>query len=192
VRIGGVFHRLPRLVLIPHADAGDRRTWLADQDTRPLSGLGVSQAAALAKTVGRVDAIISSPALRCIQTVEPIAALSQVGIETNEDLREITFADEVDSWDAWDLDPDWRAQLLAADAIGRALRVLVALDGHGGQRGVVVSAHGDLIPLLAMLAAGYFRVAAPPPIARGGCFEVDPMKVGQPISTLGARLPIPG
>ncbi len=186
-----MFERLPRLVLIPHADAGDRHKWTTDQDLRPLSKLGVTQAAALAEEVGRVDTIISSPALRCIQTVEPIAEASQLQIALSEDLRETTFADEVNTWDSWQLDPDWRAMLLAGDAIGRAFRVLASLDGRPGSQRVVVSAHGDLVPLLAMLASGYFRVAAPPPIGRGGAYEIDSTKLGKQISTIGALLPLP-
>jgi hypothetical protein len=42
-----VFDRLPRLILVPHADAGDRTTWMTDQDLRPLSAAGIEQAAAL-------------------------------------------------------------------------------------------------------------------------------------------------
>lgn len=183
-----MFERLPRLLLVPHADAGDRHKWTTDQDMRPLSDLGISQAAALAEEVGRVDAIISSPALRCVQTVEPIAERSQVEIERSDDLREITFADEVARWEAWQLDPQWRAQLVASSALGRAWRVLYALNSRGAEKRVVVSAHGDLIPLLALFACGYFRDDAPSPIARGGCYEIDPSSA-RPISTLGPLAP---
>lgn len=186
-----MFEHLPRLVLVPHADAGDRRKWITDQDLRPLSEVGVRQAATLADEIGSVDAIISSPARRCVETVEPVAARSAVPIDLSDDLREITFVNEIESWDAWNLDPAWRAQLVASAAMGRALRVLQSLSRYGAQKRVALSAHGDLIPLVAMFAAGYFRVPAPRPVARGGCYEIDTSNAAQPLSTLGALAPPP-
>jgi broad specificity phosphatase PhoE len=186
-----MFDRLPCLLLIPHADAGDRRKWPTDQDLRPLSELGVAQAAALADEVGHVDEIISSPALRCVQTVEPIAERSGIDVKHSDDLREIGFADEVERWDTWELDESWRAQLVASSALGRASRVVRGLRALEAGRRVVVSAHGDLIPLLAMFAAGFFRVPAPPPVARGGCYLIEPSNPTSPISTLGALAPLP-
>jgi broad specificity phosphatase PhoE len=186
-----MFEHPPRLILVPHADAGDRMKWTTDQDLRPLSDLGVSQAAALAIEIGAVDAIISSPARRCTETVAPVAARSAVEIELNEDLREITFVSEIEGWDGWDLDPTWRAQLVASAAVGRALRVLESVRSYAGASRVVLSAHGDLIPLLTMFAAGYFRVPAPPPVARGGCYVIDRSNPARPISTLGALMSPP-
>lgn len=157
---------LPILVVVPHAEAGDRTKWTADQDLRPLTDVGRRQATTLAAAVGRVDAILSSPARRC---VEPIAAASGAEIEVNDDLRELTFVSEHESWDAWQFDPQWRAQLLTAAGLGRVLRTLARIEdtvGAGGR--VAISAHGDLVPLFALLAAGYFRVPAPgPPRAAG-------------------------
>ena len=186
-----MFDRLPVLLLVPHADAGDRRKWTTDQDLRPLSDLGVAQSAALAEVVGRVDEIVSSPARRCVQTVEPIAQRSDIDVRHSDDLREISFADEVESWEPMELEDSWRAQLVASSALGRAWRVLSGLSGLDPARRVVVSAHGDLVPLLAMFASGFFRIAAPPPLARGGCYLIDPSRPANPISTLGALAPRP-
>jgi broad specificity phosphatase PhoE len=188
-----MFERLPRLVLVPHADAGDRRTWTADQDLRPLSPLGVAQASALAAAIGVVDRIISSPARRCVETVEPLAAASGgVTIERSEELRELPFVDSVEPWDAWPLDPDWRAQLVAAAALGRAARLLESLAGEGSRGGrFALSAHGDLIPLLALFAAGSFGVPAPPRAARGGAYEIDASNASAPIVSIGALVPPP-
>ncbi|MEQ4203970.1 histidine phosphatase family protein [Actinopolymorpha sp. B9G3] len=177
---------------MPHADAGDRTKWTSDQDLRPLTDLGRAQATMLAAAVGRVDAIVSSPARRCVETVEPIAAASGAEIELDEDLRELTYVTEHESWDAWTLDPQWRAQLLAAAGLGRAIRTLARIEesvGAGGR--VAISAHGDLVPLFGLLAAGYFRVPAPVPAARGGCYEIDPTNASRPIRTLGALVPRP-
>lgn len=188
-----MFVGLPILVVVPHADAGDRTKWTSDQDLRPLTDVGRTQAATLAGAVGRVDAIVSSPARRCVETVEPIAAASGVEIELNDDLRELTYVTEHARWDDWKPDPQWRAQLLAAAGLGRVLRTLARIEetvGSGGR--VAVSAHGDLVPLFALLAAGHFRVSAPDPAARGGCYEIDPTNTSRPIRTLGALVPRPG
>ena len=186
-----MFARLPRLVLVPHADAGDRRLWAADQDVRPLTDLGRTQASTLAAAVGVVDEIYSSPARRCTETVEPIAAQSGVAIQLDHDLRESSFVDEIAGWDTWGLDDVWRAQLVASAAIGRAMRRLDALAASDRDRRVVISAHGDLIPMLALAVAGFFRVAAPYPAARGGAYTVDPANTTAPIQTIGARVQLP-
>ena len=188
----GVLDRLPTLLLVPHADAGDRTKWTSDQDLRPLSVVGREQAAALAAEVGaRVDAIVSSPARRCVETVEPIAATSGVGISLSDDLRELTFVTEQEAWDPWGLDPEWRSQLLAGAAVGRALRVLDSLAAaHDPSSRVVVSAHGDLVPLLGFVFAGFFREPRLPAVARGGCYEID-VRSSEPIKALGAVQPRP-
>ena len=63
------------LVMIRHADAGRRDRWQGDDRLRPLGKKGRRQAEALARTLADVDLrrIISSPYLRCVQTVEPLA-----------------------------------------------------------------------------------------------------------------------
>src|SRR5687768_6255682 len=93
-----VFDRMTSLIVVPHADAGDRKKWTTDQDLRPLSDLGRRQAAELAPNIDDVDAVVSSPALRCVQTVEPIAIASGVEVELSEHLRELSFVTELGSW----------------------------------------------------------------------------------------------
>src|SRR2546428_3980210 len=88
----------PNLIVVPHADAGDRTQWTQDQDLRPLSSLGREQAARLAAAVGVVDAVFSSPARRCLVTVEPIATASGVPVVSIEDFRELTYVTEPETW----------------------------------------------------------------------------------------------
>lgn len=77
-------------VLIRHAAAGDRRRFQGDDRLRPLTGKGRRQAAALAAAL--VDAgiarVVSSPYLRCVQTVEPLAAALGVPVERSDGLAE--------------------------------------------------------------------------------------------------------
>ena len=71
------------LLLIRHAQAGARRDWSGDDVERPLSPKGRRQAQAL---VGELQTyapqrILTSPYVRCSQTVEPLAASLGVHVE---------------------------------------------------------------------------------------------------------------
>jgi phosphohistidine phosphatase SixA/8-oxo-dGTP pyrophosphatase MutT (NUDIX family) len=71
------------LYLVRHAKAGSRAQWVGDDHDRPLTGKGHRQASGLVATMaGRpVGRIVSSPSLRCVQTVEPLAADRALEIE---------------------------------------------------------------------------------------------------------------
>jgi phosphohistidine phosphatase SixA len=78
------------LVLIRHADAGDREAWDDDDSRRPLSAKGRRQAEALAADLARtrLERVLASPADRCLQTVEPLAQARKLEIEQSEALAE--------------------------------------------------------------------------------------------------------
>ena len=179
------------LVIVPHADAGDRTKWTTDQDLRPLSPLGRDQAASLAAAVGAVDAVVSSPALRCVQTVEPVAKASGVEVELHDSLRELIFVTQLETWQPWPLPDGWRGQLTAGAALGKALRLVRELDERFTGKRVAIGPHGDLGPILALFAAGYSGTPAAVPIARGGAYEITPSADDEPIRVLGARAPVP-
>jgi len=63
------------LYLMRHAKAGSRAQWRGNDRDRPLSVKGERQANGLVAAFrGRpIDRILSSPAVRCVQTVEPLA-----------------------------------------------------------------------------------------------------------------------
>jgi phosphohistidine phosphatase SixA len=63
-------------VLVRHADAGDKRDWTGPDAERPLSTEGWEQAVALVDLLAglRIERLLTSPALRCRQTLEPLAA----------------------------------------------------------------------------------------------------------------------
>jgi 8-oxo-dGTP diphosphatase len=60
--------------LVRHASAGSRGSH-ADDSARPLDERGRAQALAIADLLAAspIDVVYSSPALRCIETVEPLA-----------------------------------------------------------------------------------------------------------------------
>jgi len=78
------------LFIVRHSSAGDRAAWVGDDDERPLDDLGRRQAAWLVEvlSVRRVGRILSSPAVRCVQTVEPLAAARAVELEVEPALAE--------------------------------------------------------------------------------------------------------
>ena len=79
------------LYVVRHANAGRRSNWTGDDRTRPLSDRGERQAKGIAAVIeerrakGSVPRILASPAIRCLQTVRPLATLA--GAEVVEDAR---------------------------------------------------------------------------------------------------------
>ncbi len=69
--------------LIRHANAVDRDFWRGDDRLRPLSQDGLAQARRLAfdSRLQAVAAIYSSPTIRCLQTVEPLAGQLGLGVQ---------------------------------------------------------------------------------------------------------------
>jgi 8-oxo-dGTP diphosphatase len=77
--------------LVRHARAGHRVTWEGDDDRlRPLDERGQKQAEALvAQLAGRdFSRILSSPYMRCVQSVEPLAAARDLQVEAVDALAE--------------------------------------------------------------------------------------------------------
>lgn len=76
--------------LVRHAAAGDRSSWTEPDHLRPISGRGRRQSKAIADRLlaRRPDRILSSPYVRCVQTVEPLADRLGRQIETVDFLAE--------------------------------------------------------------------------------------------------------
>ena len=78
------------VLLIRHAKAGDRDKWEAPDDLRPLTAKGEAQAEALVDLLAgyEIDRVLSSPYLRCTQTVAPLAAARGLAVQPCDDLAE--------------------------------------------------------------------------------------------------------
>jgi phosphohistidine phosphatase SixA len=78
------------VLLIRHARAGDREEWVGDDLRRPLDDKGQTQAAALPGLLAEypIVRVLSSPADRCVQTVEPLARARGLEIELRDELSE--------------------------------------------------------------------------------------------------------
>lgn len=107
------------LLVVRHADAGDRGAWAGSDHERPLTPRGVSEAEALAAlhAAADVERIVSSPYRRCMQTVQPLADLLGLPVEEDDALAEGAPFDRID-------------QLLRRSS---------------GHRDVVLCSHGDVI-----------------------------------------------
>jgi 8-oxo-(d)GTP phosphatase len=62
------------VILLRHASAGDRDAWAQDDRLRPLDERGRAQAVALRDELRAhgVQRVVSSPYVRCMQTVAPL------------------------------------------------------------------------------------------------------------------------
>ena len=146
------------VLLIRHAEAVPLGATPGSDDDRPLTEGGLEAAAELAFELEpyRVTAIYSSPYLRALQTVAPIASARGLEVQQLPDLRERRLSPEpVDDWRGalergW-LDADFA---LPGGESGRAaqrraigiLDLLRSRHPDGGR--LVLGSHGNLIGLI--------------------------------------------
>ena len=94
------------ILLVRQARAGRRDGWVGDDRLRPLSKKGRAQAAALPALVVPLIAdpparLLSSPWVRCMETLEPLAAALGTVVEPVDALAEGMGRDAVDALSAW-------------------------------------------------------------------------------------------
>lgn len=142
--------RAPALFLLRHADAGDRESFVGDDLTRPLSEKGRRQAASIAERLAPVGlaSLVSSPALRCTETLAPLAALSGLALEEIDLLVE-------------GADPD------------KALHFLLELEPRPGAA-IVACSHGDVLgSIVATLLGRELAYEGSPKLQKGATVEVS-------------------
>ena len=83
------------ILLVRHAWAGDRSEWEGDDRQRPLDERGRRQAEELVGLLApyEIGRILSSPYVRCTQTIDPLARVRGLTIEPREELSEERQAD---------------------------------------------------------------------------------------------------
>jgi exopolyphosphatase/guanosine-5'-triphosphate,3'-diphosphate pyrophosphatase len=110
-----------KLFLVRHAKAYSRSRWREDDDLRPLTPAGDLQAEAIATALAEEHPrrLISSPHVRCLQTLAPLAQATGLRIERDARLAEGATLDG--------------AALLVASL---------------GNEPTVICGHGDLLPML--------------------------------------------
>ena len=85
-----------RLFIIRHVKAGVRDQWRGKDHERPITKSGRRQAAVIADRLSgeNVSALIASPSLRCVQTLEPLAELATLKVEEDDRLAEGSSIEE--------------------------------------------------------------------------------------------------
>jgi 8-oxo-dGTP pyrophosphatase MutT (NUDIX family)/phosphohistidine phosphatase SixA len=82
--------RTGTVLLVRHANAGNKEEWEGDDDLRPLDEMGHDQADELVRLLSRFEVmkLVSADNLRCVQTLKPIADSIGLEIEENPVLSE--------------------------------------------------------------------------------------------------------
>jgi 8-oxo-dGTP pyrophosphatase MutT (NUDIX family)/phosphohistidine phosphatase SixA len=90
-------HRTRTIVVLRHGKAAPHTASKEDDLARPLTALGREQAAELVPVLGAygIRRVVSSPAVRCAQTVEPFAHSISTFLEIDDRLGEDTRASQV-------------------------------------------------------------------------------------------------
>lgn len=109
------------IYLVRHANAGSRSDWDGPDAERPLSGKGRRQVEAITAHLAEapVKRVLSSAAVRCQQTVAPVARARGLEVEVHDALTEGATATQTTT-------------------------LLWELAGEGVD--VVLASHGDVIP----------------------------------------------
>jgi 8-oxo-dGTP diphosphatase len=178
VHLGGMRHGFARHAAhycrrSPHCTSVTRDGWADSHDVRPLAELGMRQAEALVAVIGSdVDGIYSSPAVRCRQTVGPLAVAAGLPVH---DLAELYEAGDFGEPAAGtDQVPELMVRALGgAWAAGRMLRaVTLMMDAHPRGRAVAAS-HGDVISVLLATLSSAFAIPRPRHVGRGGWYTLQ-------------------
>lgn len=121
--------------LVRHAHAGDRSGWPGDDTERPLTDEGQGQAAGLDQLLERAEValVASSPYVRCIQTVEPVARRRGLDVAVTSRLAEGADVGPLIDWLLERAD-DGIVACSHGDVIPKVLRALTA-EGLGGDGG---------------------------------------------------------
>ncbi|RYV49753.1 phosphoglycerate mutase family protein [Pengzhenrongella frigida] len=92
--------RVGHVILVRHAHAGHKANWDRDDGLRPLTARGLVQAESLVRSLtdDEVSAVWSSAAVRCRQTVEPLAAARGVAVQDQALLAVDGGVDELMTW----------------------------------------------------------------------------------------------
>ena len=140
-----------RMVLIRHGHAGTKERWKGDDRLRPLDARGLRQATCLADVLVPLapGALLSSPLLRCVQTVEPTAAATGLVVE------------ETDA--------------LVPDAVPAALALVRTLAATDAAWPPVLCTHGEVLGevLVALAAESGTKLGRRAPGVKGCVWVID-------------------
>ena len=142
------------LLIVRHAEADARSSWEGPDVLRPLSARGRRQASGLVQVLGdqfAMGRLVSSPSLRCIETLSPLAATLCLDLEVSGALAE-------------GVDPAPAIELARSGA-----------DLPSSEGTLVLCSHGDLIPeiLDALRAADEVDLGPHPRCQKGSTWVLE-------------------
>jgi 8-oxo-dGTP diphosphatase len=153
------------IYLVRHVKAGDRHDWRGRDERRPISDGGRRQADGLARWLGGepVKRIVSSPYVRCVESMQPLAGHLGLDVETSDALAE-----------------------------GAPVDAAVALVAECAAEDSVLCSHGDVIPAVLDALAHADGLALPPdfPCAKGSTWVLD--GDGRPFASARYVAPVAG
>jgi 8-oxo-dGTP diphosphatase len=140
------------IYLVRHVKAGERATWHDDDRLRPVSKAGQRQARGLVDVLDgcRFERILSSPYVRCIESLGPLASVRGLAIELSDALGEEAPLDDA-------------LAVFRKHAVG----------------GAVLCSHGDVIPmLLEYFASKGLDLGPAPACAKGSTWVLETNAAG--------------
>lgn len=147
-----IYTNMNTFYLVRHAHSA----WSPDEN-RPLSDQGLADANRVADILQQfpISMIFSSPYQRARQTITPLAALLDIDVKIEPDLRERFLSDsEVEdfftaveaTWEDWSYNhPGGESNLVAQE---RGLTVISGLQEKYNSEHIVLSTHGNLLTLI--------------------------------------------
>jgi len=137
------------IYLVRHAKAGDRASWPGDDFLRPLSRRGQIQAEAFVEQFAdrHVDRLLSSPYIRCMESLVPLGGIRRIPIEPVDAITE-----------------------------GASLEDALTLVRKHAHHDAVLCSHGDVIPMLLEHYAARGVDLGTNPVCPKGCtwvLEID-------------------
>lgn len=159
-------------ILLRHANAGSRSAWAGADEWRGLSPLGHTQAAELSRRLdGRpILRVLSSPSLRCRQTVVPLARALSVDVELCRQLSSAASGPDLARFLA---EPESDGALLCTHR-----ETLEALFAHLTLAGTVGLGNPEPSGPMEYAAAWILDGAGPGPGARLRHLSTGPSQVG--------------
>jgi 8-oxo-dGTP diphosphatase len=158
------------LEIFIHMDAVNRNEWTGPGDARPLTDLGKQQAERLAEEIavgGPVNALYSSPAVRCTESMDAFAKRFGLPVTVEPRFKDTSGYKAPAGWERGDgKGPDPLGGAQSAGSAYGALRELGDAMGDDGR--AVLCSYGDIVPALLAFLSGMYGFEMPPRLDKKG------------------------
>jgi 8-oxo-dGTP diphosphatase len=157
------------LEIFIHMDAVNRNEWTGPGDARPLTELGRQQAERLAEEIaaaGPVNALYSSPAVRCTESMDAFARRFGLPVKVEPGFKDTSGYKAPAGWERGDgKGPD---PLGGAASAGSAYAALHGIHSTLPDGRAVLCSYGDIVPALLAFLSGAHGLEMPPRLDKKG------------------------